>query len=75
MLASIAEFETQIRRERQLEGIEKAKEKGVQFGRRAKFTNDQLDQMKRERAQGTKIKDLMEKYAASKSTIYRLLAQ
>ena len=29
LLASIAEFETEIRKERQLEGIQKAKEKGV----------------------------------------------
>ena len=31
MLASIAEFETEIRKERPMEGIAKAKERGVQF--------------------------------------------
>jgi DNA invertase Pin-like site-specific DNA recombinase len=33
MLGSIAQFETEIRAERQLEGIEKAKERGIQFWR------------------------------------------
>ena len=35
MLAAFAEFETNIRKERQLEGIAKAKEKGVYKGRKA----------------------------------------
>ena len=35
MLATFAEFETNIRKERQLEGIAKAKEKGVYKGRKA----------------------------------------
>ena len=49
MLASIAEFETEIRKERQMEGIEKAKEKGVQFGRKPKLLNGQIEEMRRER--------------------------
>jgi DNA invertase Pin-like site-specific DNA recombinase len=35
MLAIFAEFETNIRKERQLEGIAKAKEEGVYKGRKA----------------------------------------
>ena len=35
MLATFAEFETNIRKERQLEGIAKAKEKGIYKGRKA----------------------------------------
>ncbi len=35
MLATFAEFETNIRKERQLEGIAKAKQKGVYKGRKA----------------------------------------
>ncbi len=37
MLASIAGFETEIRKERQLEGIAKAKANGVKFGAKAKL--------------------------------------
>lgn len=39
MLASIAEFENDLRAERQAEGIAKAKEKGVKFGRPIKLTD------------------------------------
>jgi DNA invertase Pin-like site-specific DNA recombinase len=39
ILASIAEFETQLRKERQLEGIAKAQQKGVKFGRSSKLTS------------------------------------
>ncbi|WP_373097612.1 recombinase family protein [Zhongshania sp.] len=73
MLASIAEFETEIRKERQLEGIAKAKENGVTFGRRAKLTEEQVQQLVLDRSSGIKIKDLMKKYDLSKASVYRLL--
>ncbi len=38
MLGAIAQFETEIRAERQMDGIEKAKQRGVQFGRSKKLT-------------------------------------
>ena len=59
MLASIAEFETEIRKERQMEGIAKAKSNGVRFGAKAKLTDKQIQQMKLERANGVLIKDLI----------------
>jgi DNA invertase Pin-like site-specific DNA recombinase len=34
MLGAIGQFETEIRAERQMDGIQKAKEKGVKFGRK-----------------------------------------
>jgi len=73
MLASIAEFETEIRKERQLEGIAKAKENGVKFGAKAKLTKEQLEEMKEQREAGVLIKDLMKEYSLSKSSVYRLL--
>lgn len=73
MLASIAEFETEIRKERQLEGIAKAKENGVQFGRKAKLTPQEVQQLALDRSSGVKIKDLMQKYGLSKASVYRLL--
>ena len=74
MLASIAEFETEIRSERQMEGIAKAKEKGVRFGRKAKLNADQLVALRRDREQGSKIAELMRRYSLSKASVYRLLA-
>lgn len=75
MLASIAEFETEIRRERQLEGIEKAKEKGVQFGRKAKLSEDEVQDMRQKRSDGVLVKDLMKDYGLSKASVYRMLAE
>lgn len=74
MLASIAEFETALRSERQTEGIAKAKAKGVKFGAKSKLTEQQVNQMRLKRAKGVKIKDLMSHYELSKASIYRLLA-
>jgi len=74
MLASIAEFETEIRKERQMEGIAKAKEKGVQFGRKSKLSDEQIKELRRERYGGLKISELMSKYSISKASVYRLLA-
>ena len=73
MLSLIAEFETDIRRERQLEGIAKAKERGVRFGRVATLTAEQVDDMKKRRADGALIKELMAEYGLSKAHVYRLL--
>ena len=74
MLASIAEFETEIRRERQLEGIEKAKQKGVQFGRKAKLNDEQVQELRQKRADGVLIKELQREFGLSKASVYRLLA-
>ncbi len=75
MLASIAEFETEIRKERQMEGIAKAKEKGVRFGRKSKLQDEDIEQLRQERENGVKISDLMSRYSISKASVYRLLSQ
>lgn len=75
MLASISEFEMELRKERQMDGIAKAKENGVQFGRKAKLSDADVTQMIAERASGSLIKDLMSKYALSKASVYRLLKE
>jgi|TARA_R110001606_G_scaffold397294_2_gene573360 DNA invertase Pin-like site-specific DNA recombinase len=72
MLASIAEFETEIRRERQLDGISLAQNKGVKFGAKAKLSDAEIEQMKEDRLLMT-VPELMSKYKLSKSSVYRLL--
>ena len=42
MLGAIAQFETEIRAERQREGIQKARERGVQFGVKKKLSQEQM---------------------------------
>lgn len=73
ILASIAEFETELRKERQMEGIEKAKANGVQFGRKSKLSSTQISELHQKRSKGVLIKDLMAEYNLSKASIYRLL--
>ena len=58
MLGAIAQFETEIRAERQMDGIKKAKERGVRFGRSKKLNPQQRGELQRRRAQGALIKTL-----------------
>ena len=73
MLGAIGQFETQIRAERQMDGIKKAKDRGVQFGKRPALSEDQISELCEKRGQGILIKDLMAHYDLSKATIYRYL--
>ena len=75
MLGAIAQFETEIRAERQIDGIQKAKERGVKFGRDKSLTSAQISEMQQRREQGELIKTLMADYSISKATVYRYLAQ
>ena len=73
MLAAISQFENEIRTERQMEGIIKAKEKGVSFGRKHQLTADDIASLYQKRQSGILIKELMQEYKLSKATIYRYL--
>jgi DNA invertase Pin-like site-specific DNA recombinase len=73
MLGAIAQFETEIRAERQMDGILKAKERGVKFGKKKKLSLEQIAKLQRQRKQGTLIKTLMKEYSISKATVYRYL--
>ncbi len=73
MLGAIGQFETEIRAERQMDGIQKAKEQGVHFGRKKKLTPDQIVELQLRRKQGTLIKTLMQDYGISKVSVYRYL--
>ncbi len=75
ILALIAEFEADIRKERQLEGIAKAKERGVAFGRQPKLSDDQVLELRERRKQGEMIRILMASYDLSKASVYRLLGR
>jgi DNA invertase Pin-like site-specific DNA recombinase len=73
MLGAIGQFENEIRAERQMDGIIKAKERGVAFGRKHKLTDQQLLTMREKRNEGILIKNLMAEYSLSKATVYRYL--
>lgn len=73
MLASIAEFENDLRTERQAEGIAKAKENGVKFGRPAKLNEQTCDAIHTRRAEGATIGQLAKEFELGEATIYRAL--
>lgn len=54
LLAVIAEFEADIRKERQVEGIKKAKDRGVAFGRTAKLSGQQVSELRERGATGSR---------------------
>ena len=74
MLGAIAEFENDLRRERQADGIALAKSRGVLLGRKAKLTEEQISEMRQKRQDGILIKDLMTEYGLSKASVYRLIS-
>ena len=55
MLGVFAEFETNLRRERQMEGINKAKAKGVYRGRRPTISAEQIRRLKGKGLGGSEI--------------------
>ncbi len=73
MLGAIAQFETEIRAERQMDGIKKAKERGIKFGRKKMLNKDDVAVLCQRRAEGVLIKTLMKDYNLSKASIYRYL--
>ena len=73
MLGAINQFETEIRAERQMDGIFKAKEKGVRFGASKKLTETQIKELSEKRKAGVLIKVLMKEYNLSKASVYRYL--
>jgi DNA invertase Pin-like site-specific DNA recombinase len=75
MLGAIAQFETEIRAERQMDGIAKAKRKGIRFGAQRKLTNEQITELVQKRKEGVLIKDLMKDYKLSKASVYRYLSE
>ena len=73
MLGAIAQFETELRAERQMDGIQKARERGVHLGRQKRLTSQQSAALRQQRAQGVLIKTLMREYHLSKASVYRYL--
>lgn len=70
MLGVFAQFETAIRRERQLEGIAKAKEAGVYKGRKPSVP---VDEVRRLRAEGVNPTDIAKRLKIGRGSVYRAL--
>ena len=59
ILALIAEFENDIRRERQMDGIAKAKGRGVKFGRKALLLPETVNPIRSLRGDGATVPEIM----------------
>ena len=70
MLGVFAEFETAIRRERQLEGIAKAKAKGVYKGRKPSVP---VEEVQRLRAAGLGASGIAKQLGIARSSVYEAL--
>jgi len=70
MLGVFAEFETNLRRERQMEGIAKAKEKGVYKGRKPSVDPAEVRSL---HDGGMKPTAIAQKWGISRSTVWRKL--
>ena len=72
MLGVFAEFETNLRRERQLEGIASAKARGVYKGRKASIDPAKVRQMK---AEGKGASAIAKALKIGRASVYRALAE
>ena len=73
ILALIAEFENDIRRERQMDGIAKAKDRGVKFGRKRELTEEKVKEIRTLREAGETVSAIIKRTGFSKASIYRSL--
>lgn len=74
IIGSFAEFEHDIRKARQLDGIQKARDKGVVFGRKPVLNEEQEQEVLRlNREENFSLAQLAAKYACSHMTIYRMI--
>lgn len=70
MLGVFAEFETALRRERQMEGIAKAKAAGVYKGRKPSVP---VDEVKRLSAAGVNPSEIAKQLGVGRTSVYRAL--
>nr|WP_321469403.1 recombinase family protein [uncultured Desulfobulbus sp.] len=73
LLRAVAEFERSMIRERQREGIEKAKKEGKHLGRSASLTKAQVEEIKARVAAGEAKASLAKEHGVSRPTLYAAL--
>jgi DNA invertase Pin-like site-specific DNA recombinase len=69
MLGVFAEFETNLRRERQMEGIAKAKAEGVYKGRKPSINAKAIEEL---RAQGLGATEIAKRLGIGRASVYRV---
>jgi DNA invertase Pin-like site-specific DNA recombinase len=69
---SVADVDS--RREPQLNGIAKAKDRGVKFGRKRELTDDRVEEIRALREAGETVPAIIKRTGFSKASIYRALS-
>ena len=70
MLGVFAEFETNLRKERQMEGIEKAKDRGVYKGRKPSIDREEVMRLK---AEGKGATAIAKELGIGRASVYRVM--
>jgi DNA invertase Pin-like site-specific DNA recombinase len=73
IMGAVAEFERSLIRERQAEGIQKAKQKGKHLGRKATLNDVQVYELCQMVTDGIQKKDVADHFGISRQTLYRIL--
>ncbi len=76
LLSIVSAFETDLRAERQADGIKSALKRGVKFGRSAKLTHEQVEEIiaLQEKAEHTN-QQIADMYGVGRSTLLRYVAE
>jgi DNA invertase Pin-like site-specific DNA recombinase len=70
MLGVFAEFENNLRRERQMEGINAAKARGIYKGRKPSIKSDEIRRLRKE---GLGATEIARKLGVGRASVYRVL--
>lgn len=73
MMGAFAEFERALIKERQREGIELAKKKGVYKGRKRALSDTKIIELQKRAASGEPKSSLAKEYSISRETLYKYL--
>lgn len=73
VMGAFAEFERNLIRERQLEGIALAKQRGAYKGRKTSLTADDVDTIHQRLSEGRKKAQLAREFGISRETLYQYL--
>ena len=74
VMGAFAEFERSLIKERQREGIENAKRKGVYKGRKPKLSQEQIEEIKSQTKLGIPKARIARNFNISRDTLYKCLA-
>ena len=75
LLSIISEFETDLRAERQADGIKSAIKRGVKFGRVAKMNDEQVVQAIQMQSDGMLNQDIADNFGVGRSTLLRYVSK